>query len=76
MFGLQMMTERRLMILTIDVHWKSNVRADGRFFDCEIVAHKQSDYSFKEPTVEELERYGIQKNVEQVAQGDAESRTT
>ena len=62
------------MVLSIDIHWKANVRADGRFFDCEIVECKESDYSFKEPTAEELERYGMQKNVEQTAQGGAESR--
>ena len=57
--------ERRLMVLTVDVHWKANVKADGRFFSCEILEHKESDYSFEEPTAEELERYGIQMNVEQ-----------
>lgn len=55
---------RRLMVLTIDVHWKSKVRADGRFFECEIVEYSKSDFSFERPTDEQLERYGIQNEVE------------
>jgi hypothetical protein len=57
--------ERRLMVMTLDVHWKSKVRADGRFFDCEIVEYSKSGYSFDRPTDEQLERYGIEKMVEQ-----------
>ena len=63
--GLSRGLERRLMVLTIDVHWKANVRADGRFFDCEIVEYKESYYSFKKPTAEELEKYGIREDIEQ-----------
>jgi hypothetical protein len=69
--GLPPTLEKRLMILTIDVRWNANVHADGRFFDCKIVDHKEGDYSFKEPTSEELERYGIQESVEQSGPANA-----
>lgn len=62
--------ERRLLILSIDVHWQASVRNDGRFFRCTIVDYKESDYLFKVPTPEELERYGIQKKVEQTTPAD------
>jgi len=62
--------ERRLMVLTIDVHWKSKVRADGRFFECEIVEYNRRDYSFERPTDEQLERYGIQTLIEQTGQAN------
>jgi hypothetical protein len=66
-------SERRLMVLIIDVQWKANIRADGRFFDCEIVNHKENDYSFKVPTSEELKRYGIQESIEQASADDTQT---
>jgi len=57
--------ERRLLILSIDVHWKANVRADGRFFECNIVNYKKINYTFEPPTDEQLDRYGLNKKAEQ-----------
>jgi hypothetical protein len=57
--------ERRLLVLTVDVTWKANVRSDGRFFDCAIVDSKEAGFSFKEPTPDEAERYGIQKKMDE-----------
>lgn len=59
--------EKRLLILSIDVHWQALVRNDGRFFNCTVVDHKESGYSFEVATPEELERYGIQKKTERTA---------
>lgn len=58
-------SDRRLMVLTIDVFWKATVGTDGRFFSCEIESHSESSYTFNTPTTEELERYGIEKKAEQ-----------
>jgi PIN domain len=65
--------ERRLLILRVDVSWKANVRSDGRFFSCEISGSKESNFSFKEPTADELERYGIQKKINETAEAAAAS---
>ena len=64
--------ERRLLILTIDVHWQASVRADGRFFNCTVVNHKESNYSFEVPTQDKLERYGIQNKDKQAAPEDSQ----
>lgn len=52
--------QRRLMVLAVDVHWKAQVRNDGRFFECEIVDTKESTSSFDPPKEDELERWGLQ----------------
>lgn len=55
---------RRLLVFPIEVHWKANVRADGRFFACEIVEYNKGEVTFDAPTPDQLERYGLQKRVE------------
>jgi len=54
------LADKRLMVLGIAVKWRSEVRADGRFFDCSISSHDEVEYKCETPTPEELERYGIQ----------------
>jgi len=53
--------ERRLVVLSVDVHWKATVRSDGRFFDTEVVDYKESKYSFEQPKEEYLADKGIFK---------------
>jgi len=53
--------DRRLMVLSVDVGWKAQVRADGRFFLCEVTGYQKSSYSFKAPTQEQLSEYGIER---------------
>jgi hypothetical protein len=67
-------SDRRLMIFPIDVHWKAQVRSDGRFFECEIVDWKKSDSSFKAPSEGELERWGLQGKGESPPPAGAETR--
>lgn len=63
--------DKRLMILSVDINWTASVRNDGRFFDCKIIEHKESSYSFNVPKQEELERYGIIENTEQKNPADS-----
>jgi PIN domain len=51
--------ERRMVKLGVDVHWKATVRSDGRFFHCEVVDYKESEYAFDVPTDKELEQYRL-----------------
>jgi hypothetical protein len=45
------------------------VRGNGRFFDCEVVDYKETEYSFEPPAEEELARYQIlQPQVQKTAQ--------
>lgn len=57
-------SDRRIMIFPVDVHWKAQVRRDGRFFDSEIVDWKEAESSFKPPSEGELERWGLQSKAE------------
>jgi len=61
--GLPPIVGRRLMVLVINVRWKSEVRKDGRFFDCGITGHEEAEYTFNEPTEEQLSRYEVPKGV-------------
>lgn len=54
-------SERRLVVLGIDVDWKAIVRADGRFFETEITGYNEASYSFESPTEEQIERYGVEQ---------------
>jgi PIN domain len=64
MAGLSLEGQKRLMVLSVDVLWRSKVRNDGRFLECEITEYKESESSFKIPTEEELQRWGLEKRIE------------
>ena len=61
---------RRLLVFPICVHWKAEVRADGRFFVCKVVDYEKRDVTFEPPTIDQLERYGIQRAAEQDEDGN------
>lgn len=58
--GIGQSEEARLMVLRIDVRWRSNVRKDGRFYDNKITDHEERSYSFAPPTDAERERYSLE----------------
>jgi len=58
-FGILFGGERRLAILSVDVHWKATVGSNGRFFDTEVVDFKQSKYSFEQPKEEDVTNSGV-----------------
>ena len=61
---------RRLLVFPICVHWKAEVRADGRFFDCTVVEYEKRDVTFEPPTDNQLERFGMQRAAEQAEDGN------
>ncbi|MDA3780936.1 MAG: hypothetical protein PF487_12065 [Bacteroidales bacterium] len=53
----------RLLELTIEVKWKSNISRNGRFTKCEIENLNEISYSFDEPDEDILEQYDFNKYV-------------
>ena len=60
-FSLSAQGERRLMVLQMDVLWKSKVGNDGRFLEGDITAHEEAELSFNVPADEELQRWDSSK---------------
>lgn len=56
--------EEKLRILEFNVHWKANVKADGRFHKLKIVKIEFDKQSFEIATSQQLENYRIQRNNE------------
>ncbi len=56
--------EEKLRILEFNVHWKTNVKADGRFYKLDVVSIDLDKHSFEIPTSQQLENFGIRRSNE------------
>ncbi len=61
--GISIPGDKRLLVFPVEVFWRSKVRNNGRFLECDVVEYKEVKSSFEVPTDDELQRWGVQKSV-------------
>lgn len=54
-------TRERVLILPFKIYWKANVKADARFHDTAVVNIALEGDAFREPTEEDVRKYGRKK---------------
>ena len=51
--------ERKLLVLTFEIEWKSNVSTNGRFRNIEYVSDNLIDRDFRSPTLNDIRYYAV-----------------